>query len=116
MFHIVLVEPEIPPNTGNVRIAPDLYRLPDVAVFSVEPTERHPSHPPLIAVEIVSLDDSYSYMLTKLADYRHWGVAHIWVVDPHAKKLQIFDGTLREVESFELPAYGFSLTLADLLS
>ena len=67
----------------RMRLAPDLYRIADIAVFAgTEPDESVPSRPPLLVVEIISPDDRYSEVLEKLAEYRQWGVSHIWVVDP----------------------------------
>src|ERR1700722_7654166 len=62
----------------RMRLAPALYRTPDVAVFAGErPSERIPSHPPLIAIEIISPDDRYSEMVEKLAEYEKWGVPNV---------------------------------------
>src|SRR5262245_57612194 len=42
------------------RLAPDVYRLPDVAVFSEsEPFARLPEQPPLAVIEVVSKDEKY---------------------------------------------------------
>src|SRR5712692_3691550 len=39
----------------RMRLAQDLYRIPDVAVFAgTEPEEAVPSRPPLVTIEIVS--------------------------------------------------------------
>jgi hypothetical protein len=57
-----------------MRLAPDLYRIPDVAVFAErEPQETVPSRPPVVTIEIVSRDDRYSAVLEKLAEYQQWG-------------------------------------------
>src|SRR5438552_527330 len=99
----------------RMRVAPDLCRIPDVAVFAVtEPEERVPSRPPLVAIEIVSPDDRYSEMLEKLAEYQQWGVAHIWIVDPRRRTLAAYeDGAPRTVPTLALPGYPFELS-ADL--
>src|SRR5438105_8157755 len=45
----------------RMRLAHDLYRITDVAVFAgTEPEERVPSRPPLLAIEIVSPDDRFA--------------------------------------------------------
>src|ERR1700694_3893018 len=98
-------------------LAPDLYRIPDIAVFAEsKPDEAVPSHPPLVAIEIISPDDRYSEMLEKLEEYQQWGVAHIWVIDPHRRTLAAYeDGALRTVPKLALPGYPFELC-ADLFS
>jgi Uma2 family endonuclease len=100
----------------RMLLGPDLFRIPDVAVFAErEPEERVPSRP-LVVIEIVSPDDRYSEMLEKLAEYQQWGVANIWVVDPHRRALAAYeDEGLRTVPSLALPGYPFELS-ADLFS
>ena len=96
----------------RMRLAPDLYRIPDIAVFAEsKPDEPVPSRPPLVAIEIISPDDRYSEMLEKLAEYQQWGVANIWVVDPHRRTLAIYENeALRTVPVLTLPGYPFELS------
>ena len=100
-----------------MRLAPDLYRIPDIAVFAEsKPDEPVPSGPPLVVIEIISPDDRYSEMLEKLAEYQQWGVANIWVIDPHRRTLAAYeDEVLRTVPRLVLPGYPFELS-ADLFS
>jgi Uma2 family endonuclease len=94
----------------RMQLAPDLYRIPDIAVFAgTEPDEPVPSRPPLLVVEIISPDDRYSEVLEKLAEYRQWGVSHIWVVDPDRRTFAVYEaGAL-------LPGYPLEFS-ADLFS
>jgi Uma2 family endonuclease len=91
----------------RMRLAPDLYRIPDIAVFAgSEPDEDVPSRPPLVVVEIISPDDRFSGVLEKLAEYRQWGVQHIWIVDPHRRTLATYDaGALLPASTLTLPGY-----------
>lgn len=103
----------------ELRLALDaarLYRIPDVCVFAAgDVAESVPSHPPLVAIEIVSPDDRTSETLRKFREYHEWGVAHIWLVDPVEKRLFVFDGDgLHPVDSFSLPQFSFTITLSDL--
>lgn len=93
-----------------------LYRIPDLSVFAgAEPREPIPSHPPLIAIEIVSPDDRLSDTLQKFEEYRNWGIRHIWMVDPQAKRLFVYDGHgLHGVDQLELPEFAFVIRPADL--
>src|SRR5579863_9103653 len=53
--HRLFARPEL-----RLRLAADLYRIPDVSVFAGDkPGERVPSHPPLVAIEIMSPDDRH---------------------------------------------------------
>ena len=61
------------------RVGATRIRVPDVCVYAgEEPTEPVPSHPPLVAVEIIS-DDRYSETMEKLDDYDRWGVRFMWL-------------------------------------
>ena len=101
----------------RMRLAPDLFRIPDIAVFAgTEPDEQVPSRPPLLVIEIISPDDRYSEVLEKLAEYRQWGVSHIWVVDPHRRTLAVYDaGALLPASSLSLPGYPVEFS-SDLFS
>jgi len=61
-----------------------------------------PDTPPLIAVEILSPDDRLSEVREKLEEYREWGVTHVWLVDPHSRRLYSCDQGLREVSFFRV--------------
>ena len=103
----------------ELRLAVDpqrRYRIPDVAVFAgEEPTQPVPETPPLVAIEIASPDDRLSETLKKFEEYRHWGIEHIWLVDPVEKTFYTYDSTgLHPAASFELTRYGFVITLTDL--
>jgi Uma2 family endonuclease len=99
-----------------MRLAEDLYRIPDVAVFEGSgPPEEIPTSPPIVVVEVSSTDDRLHDMLQKLEEYRVWGVAHIWLVEPELRKFHVYDhGSLREVDRLELKDFGFSVSVADL--
>ena len=97
------------------RVTSTRYRIPDVAVFENEPEEEVPSTPPLVAIEILSLDDRVGYVIPKLEEYRRWGVRHIWLADPDNRKLFTYgDAGLHEVTELNLPQHGIVLTLADV--
>ncbi len=61
-----------------------------MAVFAGSPPpEQIPSSPPLVVIEITSPDDRHQDLLEKLEEYRTWGVAHVWVVEPELKSLRV---------------------------
>ena len=106
----VFVCPEL-----RVRVRPGLIRIPDVSVFYPnEPQERVPSAPPFIAIEILSLDDRMANVRNKLAEYRAWGVPHVWLVDPHSQRMYTWDAGLTEVAMLKIPELGIEVTPADI--
>lgn len=65
----------------RMRLAHDVYRIADLAVFEGGRPEPIPHQPPLVVVEILSHDDRWADVLAKLDEYQDWGVGHIWLVD-----------------------------------
>jgi Uma2 family endonuclease len=102
----------------RVRLKPDLFRIPDVALFAgPRPSEPVPSSPPLVIIEITSPDDRHQDLLEKLEEYRTWGVAHVWVVEPELKSLRVYSVSgLANVSKFELPEFGFHVSAEELFA
>jgi Uma2 family endonuclease len=94
----------------RMRLAVDIYRVPDISVFETQPEEDVPTSPPLLMVEVASPDDKFGDLLEKCDEYRKWGVPNIWVVEPELKKLHIYTGGLHEVPKLELPAHNLTIT------
>ena len=102
----------------RMRLAEDLYRIPDVAVFEgAGPTEAVPTAPPLLVVEISSPDDRLDAMLQRLDEYRTWGVRHIWLIEPERRRIHVYDqGSLTAVSQLELPEFGFAVTAQEIFA
>ena len=75
------------------------------------PTEPSPvpETPPLIVIEVLSADDRMSAVREKLDEYKKWGATHVWLVDPHAKRLYTCDANLVEVTALRVPELGIEL-------
>ena len=100
-----------------MKIATDLYRIPDVAVLTAPASQEVPEKPPLVIVEILSKDDRHSDVIQKLDEYREWGVAYIWVIDPSTKRFWLYNEIgLQNVSSLALSEYPFQLTPAELFA
>jgi Uma2 family endonuclease len=85
----VEVYPELRTQTRAAR-----FRVPDVLVVRAEERfERYLTTPPLIAIEILSPEDSLRAMLTKAAEYRQFGVEHLWILDPATRKAYGYTGS-----------------------
>lgn len=57
-------------------------RIPDVVLVSDGPQPDVLSDPPVLIVEILSPDDSYTDTQERAADYRKMGVGTVWIIDP----------------------------------
>jgi Uma2 family endonuclease len=100
----------------RLKLAADLFLIPDFAAFERNPEKELPDSPPLLIVEIASPDDGLRDVEQKLEEYRAWGVAHVWFVEPELKKLYTYDRGLTNVAQFELPRFGLTITPADLFA
>ncbi len=70
----------------RVQINPRQFLVPDVCVLRLgSPREPILTHPPLIAIEIMSPEDTIRRAATKAIQYLDFGVEHIWVIDPTAR-------------------------------
>jgi Uma2 family endonuclease len=95
----------------RMEIRENLYLVPDVAVFyRDEPLANFPDRPPLIAAEILSPEDRFVAVRAKLDEYRAWGVAHVWLVDPHSRRFYTCDDRLIEVETLRVPEFDLTVT------
>lgn len=96
----------------NVEVYPELrtqtklrnFRVPDVLVVREgEDFDRYVTNPPLIAIEILSPEDSIRAMQGKAAEYRDFGVENIWLIDPGPRIAYRYTDTgLEEVRTGEL--------------
>ena len=100
----------------RMKLAEDLFRIPDFAMFEREPEEQLPASPPLVIVEINSPDDRLYDVEQKLEEYRSWGVAHVWFVEPELKKLYIYERGLVNVQQLDLAQFNLSITPDQLFS
>ena len=98
------------------RVRPTRIRIPDFAIYAgAEPNAMVPTEPPLVAIEILLPDDRLLEVMQKFEEYQAWGVRHVWLVDPHRRKLQVYDsGTLSEVGALEIEEYHVRITSADI--
>jgi Uma2 family endonuclease len=95
----------------RLRIGADRFRVADFAVFLSESSDPIPESAPLVVVEIVSPDDRYEEIMTKLEDYEAAGVEYIFVADPPAQRLSLYRrGDLLLVSpALELHEYGVAI-------
>ena len=80
------------------------FRCPDVLVLRADaPREQILTHPPLIAIEILSPEDRLSRFRVKVEDYVAFGVENIWIIDPATRSAMTADRFgLHPVETGEL--------------
>jgi Uma2 family endonuclease len=92
----------------RVRVRATGFRIPDVTVIrNGAPRERILTHPPLIAIEILSPEDRMSRFQDRIDDYVEFGVENIWILDPESRRAWTADRFgLHPVETGELVVTG----------
>ena len=99
------VGPKCVSRSGHLRFLPDLIRRPV------------PENPPLVVVEILSERRPLWGHHAEAGEYRKWGVANIWVIDPSLKRFSIYtERGLQNVSSLGLADYSFQITPAELFA
>jgi Uma2 family endonuclease len=92
----------------RVRVSTKRVRIPDVALLSLGAQPDVMIDPPLLSVEILSPDDSYSDTQERARDNREMGIETVWIVDPKTRTGRICSGA-RWVEASRLEVKGTEL-------
>ena len=67
-------------------------RIPDVVLVRTGAQPDVLSDPPVLIVEILSPDDSYSDTQDRAQDYVQMGVKTIWIIDPQTRTARVCSG------------------------
>ena len=69
----------------RVQISAGRVRIPDLVILRAAPQPDVLTDPPLLVIEILSPDDTYSDTQERAEDYRHMGVDALWIIDPKTR-------------------------------
>ncbi|MGA2572456.1 MAG: Uma2 family endonuclease [Terracidiphilus sp.] len=92
----------------RVQVSGNRVRVPDLVVLTAGPQPEVLAEPPLLIVEILSPDDTYSDTQERARDYREMGVQTVWIVDPKTRTGRMCSGA-QWVESLRLEVKGTPL-------
>jgi Uma2 family endonuclease len=76
----------------RIRLSPNRVRIPDLALLHKGKQPPIVDEPPVLVVEILSPDDSYSDTQERVHDYRAMGIKAIWLVDPRTRTGRMSSG------------------------
>jgi Uma2 family endonuclease len=76
----------------RVQVSPTRVRVPDLVVLRPGPQPDILIQPPLLVIEILSPDDSYSDLQERCQDYMQMGVATVWIIDPKTRSGRMCSG------------------------
>ena len=91
----------------RIQVEQRRVRLPDVVVVRKEDEQRGGAlmKAPLIAIEVLSPDDSYADLCGRAADLRAMGTENVWLFNPERRTAEIWtDENWRKVEGNRLQA------------
>jgi len=76
----------------RVRVSENRVRVPDLVVLAAGPQPDVLTDPPLLVIEILSPDDTYSDTQERAHDYQAMGVETVWLVDPRTRTGRMCSG------------------------
>lgn len=76
----------------RMQVSPTRIRIPDVVVLRSQEPPDVLIDPPLLVIEILSPDDSYSDTEERAADYWAMGVETVWIIDPKTRSGRMCSG------------------------
>jgi Uma2 family endonuclease len=92
----------------RLQVSQTRVRIPDVTLLTPGAQPDVIVDPPLLIVEILSPDDSYSDTQERAQDYRAMGVETVWIIDPKTRSGRMCSGA-DWVESSRLEVKGTPL-------
>ena len=101
----------------RVRVSASRVRVPDLVVLIAGPQPDVLTDPPLLVIEILSPDDSYSDTQERAKDYREMGVETVWIVDPKTRTGRMCRGAeWLEASRLEVNGSPLYVNLPDIFS
>jgi Uma2 family endonuclease len=101
----------------RVKVSPTRVRIPDIALLPLSAQPDVIVDPPMLIVEILSPDDTYSDTQERAQDYHAMGVGTVWIIDPKTRTGRTCSGA-EWIESARLEVKGTPLyvNLAEIFS
>ena len=92
----------------RVQVTGNRVRVPDLVVLLAGPQPDVLTDPPLLVIEILSPDDTYSDTQERAQDYQKMGVETVWIIDPKTRSGRMCSGA-QWVESSRMEVKGTPL-------
>ncbi len=82
----------VPAAELRTQVTAERVRLPDLVISTAGYPSQVQVDPPLIVIEIISPNDSFSDVIGKLIDYDQMGVPNVWVIEPQTRFAWVCNG------------------------
>lgn len=76
----------------RTQVAPSRVRIPDLVLVRQGPQAEVLATPPVLVVEILSPEDTYTETERRATDYQQMGVETIWIIDPETRTGRVCKG------------------------
>jgi Uma2 family endonuclease len=101
----------------RLQVSPTRVRIPDVMLVGRGPQPDVTVDPPILVVEILSPDDSYTDTQWRSADYLNMGVRAVWIIDPTSRTgRQCVGDTWTAAETLRVPGTPIFIELSKLFA
>ena len=101
----------------RMRVAESRVRVPDLVVLTAGAQPAVLTDPPLLVIEILSPDDSYSDTEERAKDYRAMGVETVWIINPKMRTGRMCSGPeWIEAERLEVKGTPLYVNLPEIFS
>ncbi len=101
----------------RVQVSESRVRVPDLVVLTAGAQPDVLTDPPLLVIEILSPDDSYSDTEERAKDYRAMGVEVVWIIDPKTRTGRMCSGRdWVEAERLEVKGTPLYVNLPEIFS
>lgn len=101
----------------RIRITSDRVRIPDLVVLTAGPQPDVLIEPPLLVIEILSPEDTYSDTQERAQDYRNMGVQTVWIIDPKTRTGRVcLESAWIEADSLRVEGSPIFVSLQELFS
>lgn len=101
----------------RMQVAEGRVRVPDLVIVGSEPQPDVLQQPPVLVIEILSPDDTYSDLEERVADYLAMGVKAIWTIDPKTRTARMCIGDdWKSARRLDVPETPIFIELDELFS
>ena len=101
----------------RVQVSESRVRVPDLVVLTAGVQPDVLIDPPLLVIEILSPDDTYSDTQERARDYRTMGVEMVWIIDPKTRTGRMCAGAeWVEAERLEVKGTPLYVSLPEIFS
>ena len=101
----------------RVQVSPTRIRIPDIMLVARGPQPEVTVAPPVLVVEILSPDDTYTETQSRSADYLRMGVLCVWIIDPTSRTgRQCIGDAWTAADTLAVPPTNIRVNLAELFA